>query len=149
MVIAVSAVTNSTTAAVTTVMYSLKLSSSSAAVVQVEVAVGVVRRRPSRSASDVERTDFVLNGGTDVVVGRGSVFVLENGCSWSLLEKVCPRVEDASSVAALLEIEGLGVSEGVLEEDAAGGMICELVIVVKSAFLREKERERERGGREQ
>ena len=146
MVIAVSVVANSTTAAVTTVMYLLKQSSSSAVVEQVQVVVGVVWRRPGWAASDIERTDFVLTGGTDVVVGRGSGVVLEDGAvsCWSLLEKVCPRVEDALSVAVLLEIEGLGVSDGVLDEDAAGMMICEVVIVVKSAFLRE----REGGGRE-
>ena len=42
MMIAVSTIANSTTAAVTTVMYSLRLSSSSAVVEQVEVVVGVV-----------------------------------------------------------------------------------------------------------
>ena len=69
-----------------------------------------------------------------MVVGWGSV-VLEDGVAscWSLLEKVCSRVEDAWSVAALLEVEGLGES-GVLDEDAAGMMICEVVIAVKSAF---------------
>ena len=76
----------------------------------------------------------VLGSGRVAMLDEGSA-VLENGLNcWSLLERISPGVSDVTFVAMPLEVEGLRVSDGVLEEDTVGMIICEVVIVVKSVL---------------